>query len=112
MNDRKSLLNFKDCAESAPEGCYDQAKQIHDLIGDACDELMRGLRAIGLKADACDAAFDLEAAIYAYVRKSNPDNPVFPVAEGFGEAMSGPARERVLRQAVASREQLRALGVV
>ena len=107
---RNALTNFKACADEAPEGCYEDAKALNAVIGEACDNLMRELCALGLKASASDLAFDLEAAIYDYARRSNPCATVFPTAEGFGSGMSGPARERVLAQAASSRDFLRSLG--
>lgn len=104
-----ALLNFKQCAEEAPEGCYDQAKALNEVIGNACDDLMRELRALGLKASAADFAFELEGAMYDYARKSNPDATVFPTAEGFGAGLNGPARERVLAKAASNRDFLRSL---
>jgi len=106
---RNALTNFKACADQAPAGCYEEAKTLNALIGQVTDNLMRELRAIGLKADACDLAFDLEAAMYHYARQSNPEATVFPTAEGFGSSMGGPARERVLAQARRSRDFFRSL---
>lgn len=100
---------FKACAEEAPEGCYEQAKAVKELIGDTCDSLMRELRGLGLKANAGDRAFDLEAAIYDYIRRSNPEETVFPTAEGFGRGLEGPARERVMAQAASARDFLSGL---
>jgi hypothetical protein len=103
---KQALEDFKRCAEDAPEGCYEDAKRLNDLIGGSVDALMRDIRAMGLKADACDRAFQLEAMIYAYVKESNPDSTIFPTAEGFGASMSGVARERVLSQAERDRDCL------
>jgi hypothetical protein len=98
---------FKACAEEAPEGCYEDAKALHAVIGGAVDTLMRDIRTLGLKASGTDPAFDLEVAIYDYVRRSNPDATLFPVSEGFGSALNGPARERVLASAARDRDFLR-----
>lgn len=101
---KKSLTDFKRCVEESPEGTYDDAKRLNEVIGETCDNLMREVRDLGLKADACDLIFALEAAIYDYVKRSNPESTLFPVAEGFGSSMDGPARDRVLSQAAASRD--------
>ena len=106
---RNALASFKSCADQAPEGCYDQAKELSAVIGEACRSIMTELRALGLKASPNDLAFDLEAAIYDYAKRSNPDATVFPTAEGFGSSMDGPARERVLAQAAQDRDALRGL---
>ena len=102
-------MNLQRLARSAFEGCYEEAKAIDAAIGEACDNLMRALRALGLKASAADLAFDREAAIYDYTRRSNPDATVFPTAEGFGSGLNGPVRERVLGQAARSRDFPRSL---
>lgn len=107
---RTALGNFKSCAEEAPEGCYEHAKALNGVIKDACTGVMRELRALGLKAGTCDMAFDLEAAIYDYAKRSNPDAPLFPTAEGFGSSMDRPERDRVIAQAVSNRECLRSVG--
>lgn len=90
---------FRTCAEEAPDGAYQQAKDIAALLGDTCDQFMRDLRALGLKANNCDLIYAVESGLYDYVKKSNPDATVFPTAEGFGAAMDSPAHARVWRQA-------------
>lgn len=98
---------FAQCADEAPEGCYESAKALHALISATMASLMESVRSHGLQVDTCDRAFELEAAIYGYVRSSNPDATVFPTAEGFGRSLNGPARERVLENAIAGRNLLR-----
>lgn len=105
---RNALSNFKSCADQAPEGCYENARDLNEAIKEACTGFMRELRALGLKANACDMAFDLEAALYDYAKRSNPDATVFPTAEGFGSSMDRPERERVLAQAIRNRDLLAA----
>lgn len=95
---KSAYQNFRRCAEEAPEGAYEAAKRLHTLIGDTATNLMHEVRETGFKADACDLIFAVEVALYEYVKRSNPDSPLFPTAEGFGEAMTGPARDRVLNQ--------------
>jgi hypothetical protein len=107
-----ALTRFKRCAEDASEGTYEDAKSLNSTIGDAVDQLMRDLRALGLKADTCDHAYALEAAIYDYVKQSNPDASLFAVSEGFGSAVDGVAGERVLNQARQDRDFLRNIGAV
>ena len=103
----KALENFKRCVDEAPEGCYEEAKRLNEMMGDTCSTLMADLRSLGLKADACDLIYEVEVAIYQYVRRSNPDATLFATAEGFGSGLNGPARERVLAQAAANRDALR-----
>ena len=102
-----SLLNFKRCADEAPEGAYEDAKRLNEVIGDTCNHLMRDVRALGLKANNCDLIFSLEAAIYDYVKRSNPEYSLLPTAEGFGASLDGPACERAIAQAEGDRDFLR-----
>lgn len=74
--------DFKRYADRAPEGTHHQAKQLGAILDETCDELMRRLRAVGLRANACDAIYRLEVALYQYAKKSNPGSPLFPQAEG------------------------------
>jgi hypothetical protein len=90
---------FEQCAEDAPEGAYEQAKAIAQVVGLCANHLIKELREIGLGANNGDGLREVEAVIYGYIKNSNPDACVFPTAEGFGEAMGGVARERVLAQA-------------
>lgn len=108
----KALSHFKRCVEDAPDGTHEDAKRLDEMIGSTCDRLMRDIRSLGLKADACDLIFTVEATIYDYVKRSNPDSTLFPVAEGFGAAMAGPARERVIAQATSNLDFLRSIGAV
>lgn len=105
---KTALSNFKSCAQDAPVGCYDNAKELHEVIGTACDDLMAAVRGLGLKADNCDLIFELEAAMYDYIKRSNPlEGVLFATAEGFGASLEGPARDRVIMQAERNRDFLK-----
>ncbi|OBY87071.1 hypothetical protein [Delftia sp. JD2] len=97
---------FKRCADGAPEGTYQQAKDLNELFGDTCAELMRSLRAMGLKAGATDLIYKVEAGLNDYVKQSNPECPMFPMAEGFGLSLDGSAAARVIAQGGRDREAL------
>jgi hypothetical protein len=97
---------FERCAEDAPEGAYEQAKAIAQVVGLCANHLIKELREIGLGANNGDGLREVEAVIYGYIKNSNPDAEVFPMAEGFGSAMVGEAGERVLAQAVRDRDFL------
>ena len=105
-----ALDNFKRCADEAPAGMYLDAKALNAVIGETCDNLIKELRGLGLRANTCDLIYAVEAKIYEYVKLSNPDSPMFPVSEGFGAAMDGPARDRVLAQSAGDRDFLRSVG--
>lgn len=101
---KAALNNFRACIDEAPEGTYEDAKALGVVIGETCDKLIKHVRALGLKADGCDLIFAVEAAIYDYVKRSNPEAGLFPTAEGFGYSMGTEARERVISSAESSRE--------
>ena len=107
---KNALWNFKRCAEDAPQGTYEQAKQLNTIIGDALEHFMQQLREGGFVADCCDHAFALEAVMYEYVKQSNPKATVFFVSEGFGASMDRPERERVIEQARNSAALIAAFG--
>jgi hypothetical protein len=108
----RSLDHFRRCADDAPAGTYEHVKELSALLGETCDTFMREVRALGLKANNCDLIHEVEATLYAYVKASNPDAPIFPTGEGFGASMGGPERERVLAQARANLAALKTLGVM
>lgn len=108
----QDLRNFKNCVQDAPEGTYEETKALDAVIVEIHDFLAEKLRDIGYKTDNCDKAFELEARIYQYVKACNPDRDVFPVSEGFGSAMDGPARERVISQASRDINALYSLALV
>lgn len=104
--------HFLRCAEDSPEGTYEEAKAITSLIGEVADKLLKDIKALGLKADNCDRIREVEAVIYGYLKDCNPEATVFAVSEGFGSAMNGPARDRVIAQASSNLAALRSLGAV
>lgn len=60
-NDR--LSNLERCAEDAPQGTYEFAKDVAGAVDEVSNHLLSSLRARGLKADNCDALREVEAAI-------------------------------------------------
>lgn len=107
IDQRDAFSHFRRCAEEAPDGCFEEARALSDVISEASAFLMRDLRAIGLEAVSGDAALNLEAAIYAYARASNPGESMFEAAESFGASMASPEREQVNAAAVVARDQVR-----
>lgn len=94
------LSNLERCAQLAPEGTYQVAKDVTDMIGDLSNELLRTLRSTGLRALNDDRLRNVEAAIYAYVLESNPNESGLATGEGFGEHVDGPQGDRILADAV------------
>ncbi len=107
LNDR--LTHLERCAEIAPEGTYQQAKDAASAISDASNGILHALRAHGFKAKNDDQLRNLEAAIYGYLLDSNPDAYCLLTAEGFGKHVDGPAGARVLAQATRDRGAVAAL---
>lgn len=92
-----ALKNLRSCVENAPDGTYSEAKKIVGILNDAMDAVQQSLRDEGLRADNCDLAFTLEAAIYQYIKGSNPSLTLsMAICEGFGDNATGPAKERVI----------------
>lgn len=105
----RRLTNLEDCAREAPEGAYDDVKATTEAIGDIANNIMQTLRAVGLKAPGDDSLRDIEAAIYGYILRNNPDAYGLIAGEGFGEHVNGPARQRILATAAANVEFFRSL---
>lgn len=98
----RQLENLEACAENAPEGAYQQAKDLSTFFGDTFRHLQSELAAQGLMLDNADGYREFEAVLYGLIKASNPEATMFAVSEGFGSAMDGPARERVIEQARAN----------
>ncbi|USN14078.1 hypothetical protein KABACHOK_02420 [Brevundimonas phage vB_BpoS-Kabachok] len=106
------LENLEACAENAPEGAYEDAKALSAFFGETFQHLRGELLALGLMLDNSDGYREFEAVLYGLIKDSNPDCTTFAVSEGFGSAMDGPARERVIAQAADNIAALRAAGVI
>lgn len=105
-----ALSNLEACCENAPEGTYEDAKELRSILGETCDTFMARLRELGLKTPNCDQIREVEAVLYNYVREANPER--YASAEGFGTSMDGPARERVIAAASRDRDFLLGIGNV
>lgn len=75
---------FENGVSAAPEGTYEQSRQVVALIGRTADRLIHELKIIGLRADNCDLIREVEVAIYRYVVASNPDWTERHTTEGLG----------------------------
>lgn len=107
------FAHFRACCDAAPDGTYELAKDIRGIIGRHFDALAKEIqeRCPDIELSNCDGAHNVEATIYDWIRRApNAPGQLF-TAEGFGQAMSGPARARVLYQAERDRDALKALGV-
>ena len=78
------LQRFQAIAGISKPGAFDEAGALNELLQATTNDFMRELRELGLKADNCDHAYRLEAALYAYVRASNPANGMLSQAEACG----------------------------
>ena len=105
MNDR--LRNLERCAEYAPEGTYEQVKKAVNAIHEAADDMRLTFNQAGLLAMADDRLRNFEVAMYEYMLACNPDANELLTGEGFGKAMTGPSRFRVMAQAASDRDFLR-----
>lgn len=105
LNSRLTYLER--CAEIAPEGTYNRAKDAAQAINDASQGILDSLRRYGFKVHNDDRLRDLEAQIYGYLVTANPEEYGLITAEGFGEHVDGPAGGRVLAQVTRDRDSLR-----
>lgn len=97
------LAHVVTCARTAPPGALKEAKQISAYVNDASTAIMQGLLLGGLTASVGGPMAELQAAIYAYIRKSNADKSVFGTIEYFGEHIhgdGGPAMYRNVELAI------------
>jgi len=108
---KNEFRHFMRCAEEAPAGTYEKPKAVREMIGEMADQLMANVRELGLEADNCDGIFAVEAAIYGYIKGSNPESTLFSVAEGFGEHVGGDSRARVLANCERDMAAIRAIGM-
>lgn len=104
LNER--LGNIETCAREAPEGTYDRAKQAAEVISDCAESIIEIFQAADFKIIGNDRLRDIEAAIYGLMLHQNPEEYGLQTGEGFGAAMDGPARERVLAQTIRDRDSL------
>lgn len=91
--------DFQHGTDEALPGTFEVAKDLALLIGDTVGTLIGEVRNLDLSVDKGDGAFALEAAVYHWIKRANPDASLFASAEGFGAALSGPSGERVMKQA-------------
>lgn len=120
MND--SLRNIQACAEDAPEGTYDFAKefvkQFQEAIGDFHKDLHERMGKLGLKVSNTDTFCEIEALTYGMIVAENYDNAGIITSQSFGEAMrdhyskghsGNTVRENVLAGAIRDRDALRSM---
>ena len=91
--------NLKECADTAPAGAYEDVKRANQAVEDAIEAVMASIKYEGFEAAGDDRAANLEAAIYGYLKDSNPESNTFILGEAFGIGVTGPAAERILKQA-------------
>lgn len=103
------LSNIEDCAEHAPEGTYERAKQAAAFINDSAEAIFALAKASGFKLNGTDRFRDVEALLYGVLVDSNPTEYGLITGEGFGNAMGGPAKQRVIEQTIRDRDALAVL---
>lgn len=64
------LAAFRSGCEDAPDGTYVAEKQVAALVGDALDEMIDKLRALGFPVCTSDGVHNVEAVILGWVRSS------------------------------------------
>lgn len=106
---RTNLVNFKLCAEHAPEGTYLEAKKLNELITSATTNFFAELELSGLNAGTDELKHHAEAALYDYVKKANAPKTIFALAEDFGRSVAGPDGGQVVEQAATDRDAVKRL---
>lgn len=104
MSDR--LSNLQACAEHAPEGTFERAKQAVGVINECAESIFEIFKQSGFKLAGDDRFRDIEAALYGLMRESNPIDYQLDTGEGFGAAMGTEAQARVIAQAKRDRDFL------
>lgn len=102
----RRLSNLQACAEHAPPGTYDRAKEAAAVINECAESIFAIFKAAGFKLRGMDGFRDLEAQFYGLMRESNPDEFDLDTGEGFGFAMGTEAKERVIAQTIRDRDAL------
>lgn len=103
LNDR--LTKIERAAEQAPAGTFMRTKDVAEAVSDASNAVMEALKDHGFAALNNDRLRELEAMIYGYLLAGNPGvRDELTVAEGFADALDGPAAERVLAQLTRDRD--------
>lgn len=112
MTIRNRVLNgrlaaLERCAEDAPEGIYERAKEAATAIVEASQAVMDVLREHGFVALNDDWLRNLEVSLYEYLLEGNPaDACELSTAEGFGEHVRGRARDRIIANLIRDRDAL------
>ena len=109
-SNRQHFSNLDSCADAAPEGTYERAKEIVTAVNELTDAVLARAKELGLAAPNGDQIENVCGAIYGYIRDAN----ILEVAaaEGFGRHVHGPARDRIISQAAANRDFLRSVGAI
>jgi hypothetical protein len=78
--------NVKTTSDNAAPGTYESAALMDLAVDEAIQGVMNTFRRWGFAARGDDRCLDLEAAIYGFLKESNPDYAnEFTLNEAFGE---------------------------
>lgn len=90
MSEKESFGHFARGVEPDVSANHSEAIQVamnvRESIGEAVDALIKSMRNFGLDVDVCDGAYQVEADIYAWIKKANPGHSGFVIAEALGRA--------------------------
>lgn len=81
-----SLYRIEACAEHAPDGEHEIAKQFVSVLGSISNEILARLKQIGLPIDNCDGIREIEAVICGAVL--HEDWAAVVEAEEFGRRIT------------------------
>jgi hypothetical protein len=94
--------------ECAPEGTFEHTKAVAEIVTETANSLIKASAAAGLKVNNSDQLREVEAVVYGWIVDAQEPGELI-AAEGFGEAMDGPAAARVLAGITRDRDFLRQL---
>lgn len=91
MNQKENFTNLLRAAEmstAVAEGVSAFSEMLRKIIGDAVDGLIKAAQANDLNVDTCDGAYQLEAAIYSWLKSASREPHLFEMAELIGQAIA------------------------
>ncbi|MGY3581457.1 hypothetical protein ACVIGB_000473 [Bradyrhizobium sp. USDA 4341] len=108
LNNR--LTRIERAAEEAPAGTFMRTKDVADAVGEASNAVMAALKSHGFTTLNNDRLREVEAMLLGYLLAGNPGvHDELAAAEGFADALDGPAAARVRTQLIRDREALAAV---
>lgn len=106
---RRDYVAFCEGVESAPEGTFQRAREIYNVIDTTMDTMFAEARDVSLALDNSDGAMEIEIAIFDMICTKNNADTEIQAAIGLGRTLLDypETRRRVLDGLVRDRDFLR-----